>query len=120
MNKTYLYIGAVAAAGVAGIMIMKKRASQIDGTSNSVDPKTTKITKSDKLSFNLSENKLGTNDRVILSTLARIDPNKGVSPDGRVWEIKYAPKQNKHKPYVAGGNRFTTRAKAKQWIASQG
>jgi len=107
---------------VAGVLIIKnKMNAQQDGTSNTLSPKTTKLTGQDKVKHSLSTHPAGTNERRILQLAARIDPGKAVSPDGRIWQISHQKHRVTGKGvWVVGGNTFDTRAKALQWVAAQG
>jgi len=120
MKTVYIAIGLGALVAVAFIT-RNKMASQAVGTSTTVSPKTTKLTGVDKSKHNISEHRAGTNERRILQLAAKVDPNRAVSPDGRIWAItKKRHRVTGKTVWEVGGNNFDSKAEAKQWVGARG
>ena len=115
MQKKILTLGLLAVAGLGAVMYYRTKVqSQQTGTSNSISPIFGKISPEQKLKFSLDTHKGGTTGREAKIALAKLDPNKEVSPDGRIWTITDQGK----KGYEVAGNYFTTKSEAKQWVRS--
>jgi hypothetical protein len=116
MNNRKILV-AVAAIAIAALIYIRwnKKAMQ-DGTSNTMSPITTKISPEQKLALSLDPHKGGSAGRKAQVAMARLDPMKEVSPDGRIWTITY----DKKKGYQVAGQYFPTLKEAKQRVRSFG
>ena len=119
--RQIIIVAGVAVLVIGAVIISRNMKSQNVGTSNTIAPKTTKIAKKDKLKYSMDVNRGGTAGRKMVVAQAKLDPNKEVSPDGRIWTITYVKRTKGGKGYYeVAGNQFSSRKKAKQWVRNIG